>query len=112
MTIRICALLFLATGISCSSSKKQHYFPEDQVSIINKEFNDAAAQYKVMMKNLSADQFPRSYDPKTDKFITSKSDWWCSGFIRAPIIPVRTNQRSGALFGGYANIESAGKREK
>ena len=50
------------------------------VRYINQNFTDAASQYKFLMKNLPADKFPRSYDAKADKLVTSGSEWWCSGF--------------------------------
>ncbi len=57
-------------------------FRQDKLLLqtIGKNFKDADAQYKVLMKGLPPDRFPKTYDPRTGKLETSNSGWWCSGF--------------------------------
>ena len=50
------------------------------------EFKDAAAQYKVMMKELPADKFPKNFDPVKQHFETSNGSWWCSGFYPGSLL--------------------------
>jgi hypothetical protein len=46
--------------------------------LIDDEFKFAAAQYKVMAKNIPAGKTPQSY--QDGKFISRDIKWWCSGF--------------------------------
>jgi len=79
-------LTIIIVTVSCSSQKKLKTGDNQLVKQIDTQIQDAAAQYKVMMKNVSGDQFPKTYEPKTDKFVTSKSDWWCSGFYPGTLL--------------------------
>jgi hypothetical protein len=53
---------------------------------IGNDYTDAVAQYKLMAKELEADKFPKSFYPKTGKFETSDSGWWCSGFYPGTLL--------------------------
>ena len=59
---------------------------------------DAAAQYKVMMKNLPADKFPKNYNPATGTFETSNSEWWCSGFYPGTLLFLYEQTKDQALY--------------
>jgi hypothetical protein len=72
----------------------------------------AAAQYKVMMKNVSGDRFPRSYDPRTAKFVTSGSDWWCSGFYPGTLLYLYEQTKDKALYDEAMRIMSSLEKEK
>jgi rhamnogalacturonyl hydrolase YesR len=82
---------------SCTSSKKLSSNP-GLVKIFDQNFKDAAAQYKVMMKNLPADRFPKTYDPATGKFETSNSEWWCSGFYPGTLLYLYEQTKDQALY--------------
>ncbi|HQF49095.1 MAG TPA: glycoside hydrolase family 88 protein [Flavobacterium alvei] len=43
-------------------------------------------QYSYMMKNLPENRYPKTYYADKQKFETSKSDWWCSGFYPGTLI--------------------------
>ena len=43
-------------------------------------------QYSYMMKNLPENRYPKTYFADKQKFETSKSDWWCSGFYPGTLI--------------------------
>ena len=49
------------------------------VKTFEKNFKDAAAQYKVLRDNLPAEKFPKTFFPETGKYEFSNSGWWCSG---------------------------------
>jgi unsaturated chondroitin disaccharide hydrolase len=89
------AIAFTACTAQKSASTKKN--PE-LLSTINKNFTDAAAQYKVMMKNVSDDKFPKTYHPKTDKFETSNSDWWCSGFYPGTLLYLYEETKDTTLY--------------
>src|SRR5215475_10514034 len=64
---------------------------------INKNFVDAANQYKVLMKNLPADRFPKTYHAELGQLETSGSDWWCSGFYPGALLNLYTQTKDEAL---------------
>lgn len=78
--------LCLLSVLTACSVNKQLKPKSDLVQTINKNFQDASAQYKVMMKNLPPDRFPKTYFPATGKFETSGSGWWCSGFYPGTLL--------------------------
>lgn len=43
-------------------------------------------QYSYMMKNLPENRYPKTYYADKQKFETSKSDWWCSGFYPGTLL--------------------------
>ena len=73
----------------CFTAAAQHAsFRQDKLLLqtISKNFKDADAQYKVLMKDLPANRFPKTYDPRTAKLETSNSGWWCSGFYPGTLL--------------------------
>jgi unsaturated chondroitin disaccharide hydrolase len=71
----------IGLSLNCFSQRQVHFKPQQQLlDTIQKNFADAAAQYQLMAKELSPGRFPKTYEPKTGKFETSNSGWWCSGF--------------------------------
>lgn len=49
--------------------------------LIKENFELAAHQYRLLAANTPADVMPRNYSPKENKFTTSKTTWWTSGFF-------------------------------
>lgn len=48
---------------------------------------ESAQQYRLMKKELAnADRFPTTFNKTTHKLMTSKSDWWCSGFYPGSLL--------------------------
>ncbi len=70
------------------AAKAQLKFKADKqlLQTIEQNFADAAAQYKVLAKNLPAEKFPKTYFPTTGKYEWSNSDWWCSGFYPGTLL--------------------------
>jgi unsaturated chondroitin disaccharide hydrolase len=49
--------------------------------------DESAQQYHVLKTTLNgADAFPRTYNKVDQKLVTSKSDWWCSGFYPGSLL--------------------------
>lgn len=59
------------------------YAQQDKVmeKLIKENFELAAHQYKILAENTPADVMPRNYSPTENKFTTSKTTWWTSGFF-------------------------------
>ncbi|MEO7214645.1 glycoside hydrolase family 88 protein [Mucilaginibacter sp.] len=61
------------------------------------DYKNAAAQYKLMAIKLQGDQFPKTYFAATDKFETSGSGWWCSGFYPGTLLYLYQQSKDPAL---------------
>lgn len=48
--------------------------------------NRGVNQYSYMMKQLPENKYPKTYFADKQKFETSKSNWWCSGFYPGTLI--------------------------
>lgn len=107
-----CIAASMILHLSCAHSKNAGAGNRDAVVNIDQHLSNAAGQYKVMMKNLSGDRFPRSYDPKTDKFITSGSGWWCSGFYPGTLLYLYEQTKDQALYAEAGRILNVLEKEK
>ncbi len=80
--------------LSCSS--QQHATSgNDLNSMIDKNFKDADAQYKLMMQLLPAGQFPKTF--QEDTLRTSNSGWWCSGFYPGSLLYIYEQTKDTVL---------------
>lgn len=64
---------------------------------ISASYQAGASQYKLMMKSLEGDRFPKTFDPKTGKLVTSDSGWWCSGFYPGTLLDLYEKTKDPAL---------------
>ncbi len=79
---------------------------------IEQNFTDAAAQYKVLAKNLPVDKFPKTYFPTTGKYEWSNSDWWCSGFYPGTLLYLYQQTKDTALYSEAQRILEVLKKEQ
>ena len=98
-TVHLFLLVFTFAIMACTvqksgSTKKNAAL----LTIIDKNFIDAASQYKVMMKNIREDRFPKTYHPTTNKFETSNSGWWCSGFYPGTLLYLFEETKDTVLY--------------
>ncbi len=71
----------------CATANKSAVHPDDKLlQRIDKAFIESADQYKLLMKNVPKDQFPKNYDPQKKLFESSNSGWWCSGFYPGTLL--------------------------
>lgn len=71
-----CVLLFQMTAFFFVVKAQQ----QDMKSLIDENFVFAKAQYKLLAKNIPADEMPQSFDKETGKVLSRDIQWWCSGF--------------------------------
>jgi len=64
---------------------------------IHTNFSAADAQYKLMMKSLEEGRFPKTFDLKSRKLVTSDSGWWCSGFYPGTLLEIYAQTKDPAL---------------
>lgn len=85
MRILFLAVLFVFT--SCSAQKIKGFRPDPLLKQqCKKNFADAAAQYKLLQKNLPEGKFPKTFFPETGNYEFSNSGWWCSGFYPGTLL--------------------------
>jgi unsaturated chondroitin disaccharide hydrolase len=83
---------------TCFSQPISYLKPQAPLlNTIKQNFDDAGKQYKFMADKLAPGQFPRSYNPVTDKFIISNSGWWCSGFYAGTLLNLYEQGHDEAL---------------
>ncbi|SEN88610.1 Glycosyl Hydrolase Family 88 [Mucilaginibacter gossypiicola] len=92
-TITACLLALSLNSFSQNNFKPQ----KDVLATIKKNFADADVQYKYMAKQFGADEFPKTYHPTTDKFETSNSSWWCSGFYSGTLLKIYQQTKDAEL---------------
>ncbi len=78
-------ILFLGATF-CFAQRTSFRQDKSLLQTINQNFKDADAQYKVLIKELPQNQFPKTYHPDTKKLETSSSGWWCSGFYPGTLL--------------------------
>lgn len=89
--------LFLIVLSSCASQKKAALKSDKALlQTIEKNIADADAQYKVMMKNLPPDRFPKTFE--NGELKTSGSGWWCSGFYPGTLLYIYEQNKDAALY--------------
>ena len=109
-TIALCAIILFP---SCASQKKMSYVRDPELlKIIEQNFKDAGAQYTVLMKNLPAEKFPKTYFPTTGKYEFSNSNWWCSGFYPGSLLYIYEQTKEPELYAETERILSVLEKEK
>ncbi len=111
------ALLFCIAFVSITTSgiaqQKNNFQPDPKLlQTIRVNLKDAANQYKVLAKNLPADQFPKTYFPTTGKYEFSGSDWWCSGFYPGTLWYLYEQTKDIALYNEAMRIMKPLEKEK
>ncbi len=114
MQLKKIKVLLLVLFLVSTNSKAQNHFPPDKglLKTIDKNFKDAAAQYKVLAKNLPADKFPKTFFPATGKYEFSNSGWWCSGFYPGTLLYLYQQTKDTALYNEAMRILSVLKKEQ
>jgi len=102
----------LALNFSCTSRKEEkETSTEISVSeLISQNFKDGAEQYKVMMKSLPPDRFPKTYE--NDTLRTSGSGWWCSGFYPGTLLYLYEETKDKELYDEAMRIMKVLEKEQ
>jgi unsaturated chondroitin disaccharide hydrolase len=91
----VLSIAFVSPVFSQKASRKTEALP---LKAVEQVFSDAAAQYKVLMKNLPADSFPKTFYPQTGRFEACASDWWVSGFYPGTLLYLFEQTGDSALY--------------
>jgi Highly conserved protein containing a thioredoxin domain len=108
----IVLLALLPCMMACVAQSKRFKTNKALVQIAQKNFIDAAGQYKLLMKNLPPDKFPKTYDSKTGKYEFSTSGWWCSGFYPGTLLYIYEETKDDTLYNEALRILDVLKQEQ
>ncbi|NII25403.1 glucuronyl hydrolase [Pseudoflavitalea sp. X16] len=111
--LRSLSAILVITVIACSTQKKAGVTTGKAfLKTVEQEFIDAGAQYKILMKDLPADRFPKTYFPTTGKHEYSGSGWWCSGFYPGTLLYLYEQTKDMALYNEALRILEPLKKEQ
>lgn len=79
--------LLIAASMLISTAFGQ-YSSKEMSGIIEKQFQFAARQLKVLETNVPDTMMPKTLNNKTGVVEVSKTNWWCSGFFPASLLYV------------------------
>jgi hypothetical protein len=96
----------------CSSQRKNAADTDDLLQTIEQNFQDASAQYKLMMTKLPPDSFPKTYQAQKDSFEFSNSRWWCSGFYPGTLLYLYEQTKDQSLLSEAKHILKVLEKEK
>lgn len=103
----------VALSLSCTAQNKLSYKKDKAlIKTFDQNFKDAGEQYKLLAKNLPADQFPKTYFPATGKYEFSKSEWWCSGFYPGTLLYLYEQTKDQVLYNEAVRILNVLEKEK
>ena len=108
----VCYGLFLLS-VSCIAQQRAAFKPDKALlQTIQQNITDADAQYKVLMKNLPAGKFPKTYYPEKKEYGFSNSDWWCSGFYPGTLLYLYEETKDESLYKESLRILELLKKEQ
>lgn len=90
-------LLCLFSLTTCSVRKPVTKIPGLQ-DLAGKDLSAAAEQYKLLMREVPPNRFPRNFDPKTGRHEWSDSEWWCSGFYPGSLLYLFEETKDSSLY--------------
>src|SRR5882757_3149314 len=82
----------------CLPAQTKHKPQKALVRTIHRNFDDAAGQYKLLMKTLPPDKFPKTWYSIAGKLETSNSSWWCSGFYPGTLLYLYEQTKDTVLY--------------
>jgi len=104
-------VLFLQND--CTAQGSNSFKPDKKlIQSFNKNFIDAATQYKFLVKQLPPEKFPKTFFPETGKYDFSNSSWWCSGFYPGTLLYLFEQTRDDSLYKEAMRILKVLEKEK
>ncbi|HEY5371957.1 MAG TPA: glycoside hydrolase family 88 protein [Hanamia sp.] len=89
-------VLLSASLYTTCVAQKSEISNKNLTTIISKNFSDADAQYKIMMKELPKGRFPKTFEH--DSLETSGPGWWCSGFYPGSLFYIYEHTKDTTLY--------------
>jgi unsaturated chondroitin disaccharide hydrolase len=108
----LCAVWFVLLSCTATKNTRQTIPDPTLLSAIQQNYQDAVAQYKVLMNRLPPSRFPKTYHAKEDRLETSGSEWWCSGFYPGTLLYLHQETKDTALLSEAERIMTVLEKEK
>ncbi|RYY56783.1 MAG: glucuronyl hydrolase [Chitinophagaceae bacterium] len=89
-------LFIVAVLLFSMASPAQSY--RSMTKLVEENFKLASEQYRIMMANTPDSVMPRNFNPKENKFVTSKTSWWTSGFYPGSLFYIAQARQDSVLF--------------
>lgn len=105
-------LLTTVTAVSIAQKKSHFVADKELLKSIPQRFADAAVQYKLLMKNLPPEKFPKTFFPGTGQYEFSNSGWWCSGFYPGTLLYLYEQTKDEILYKEALRILETLKNEQ
>lgn len=112
---KLCSTLllsFLVLSVGFCKGKETPPNRATLLKLIAQNFKDANHQYKLLMKNLPENKFPKTYFPQTGKYEFSNSEWWCSGFYPGSLLYIYQQTKDPILLKESNRILGVLEKEK
>lgn len=87
--------LFSSLFTTCVAQKSNTSF-KNLNTTITRNFHEADLQYKMMMKEVPAGRFPKTFEH--DSLETSGPGWWCSGFYPGNLLYIFEATKDSSLY--------------
>ena len=97
---------------ACSVSQKATRPDPSLLRVIDKNFETAGEQYRLMRYRLGPDRFPKTYYNKDDRFQSAASSDWCSGFYPGTLAYLYEQTRDTTLRNEMERILAVLEKEK
>jgi unsaturated chondroitin disaccharide hydrolase len=88
--------LFLSSVFTTCIAQKSKTSFKNLNAIITNNFKEADSQYKMMMKEVPAGRFPKTFEH--DSLETSGPGWWCSGFYPGSLLYIFEATKDSTLY--------------
>lgn len=108
----LCCLVLLTTAAVPAWAQGKASKKQGTTLNVQQQYLDAAAQYKLLAKNLPPDKFPKTYYPQTGKYEFSNSEWWCSGFYPGTLLYLYERTSDMELYNEALRILQVLEKEK
>ncbi len=108
--IALSALVLILNA--CSGSKALRVNDTSLHQSIDRQFESASVQYKLLMKAVPSEKFPKNYDPKKATYEWSNSSWWCSGFYPGSLLYLYEQTNDEQLYTEAIRILKVLEKEK
>ncbi len=95
INVTILFLFLSALFTTCVAQKNNASFKNLNSTIIQ-DFNEADSQYRLMMKEVPAGRFPKTFEH--DSLETSGPGWWCSGFYPGSLLYIFEATKDSSLY--------------
>ncbi len=76
----------LLNAVTSAQQSNSPDIDKNLLTLVTTNLKKAAVQYRLLIKNVPAEKFPKTFFAGNDRYEFSNSGWWCSGFYPGTLI--------------------------